>query len=71
MDDIRDVEGKMSEETLSYRLKYERKISFEGEKSEKGIACMKHLSPWKFGTSTYQLFQGFWTFINRAEASRT
>lgn len=32
---------------------------------------MKHLSPQKFGTSTYQLFQGFWTFINRAEASRT
>ena len=45
MDNIRDVEGKMSEETLSYRLKYERKISFEGEKSEKGIVCMKHLSP--------------------------
>ena len=45
MDDIRDVEGKMSEETLSYHLKYERKISFEGKKPEKGIACMKHLSP--------------------------
>ena len=45
MDDIRDVEGKMSEKTLSYRFKYERKISFEGEKPEKGIACMKNLSP--------------------------